>query len=539
MKNPLSNNPFAIKEDAGTPAPRQIYGWRIYLVAISAAWASAMYGYDSAFIGGTLELPSFKAAYGLTDEASSTSLDSNIVSTFQAGAFFGAIGGFFIAESLGRKMVILTSGVVFSIGVVLQMLGILGALYGGRVLTGLGVGASSMIIPIYISECAPAAIRGRLVGMFEIMLQIALVFGFWVNYGVQQNISPDTDTQWRIPVGIQFVPAGLLLLSMPWVPESPRWLVSMGRSEKALTALSWIRNLPQDHEYVLSELADFQTAVNHEIESAGGKRNLLQIFRELGQPGVRNRASLGMIMMLFQNLTGINAINYYSPTILESIGYSGTSVNLLATGVYGIVKMVTTLIFMLFCVDRIGRRPALLVGAVGAGVAMFYLAGYSKLSGSFTSSSVPRDAGANAALAMIYVYAVFYGFSWNGVPWLTASEIMPTRVRTASMMLSVCTQWLSQFVVVYSLPYMVANITYGTFLFFGACTVAAFIFAYLFVPETKGVALEDMDLLFGEGAPLLAHNARKRYDTAHEAGITAVGLERAEDKQEREFVEVA
>ncbi|KAL0265020.1 hypothetical protein SLS55_000977 [Diplodia seriata] len=537
MKNPFSNNPFAIKEDTGTTVPKQIYGWRIYLVAISAAWASAMYGYDSAFIGGTLELPSFKAAYGLTDEASSTSLDSNIVSTFQAGAFFGSIGGFFIAESFGRKMVILVSGLIFTVGVVLQMLGILGALYGGRVLTGLGVGGSSMIIPIYISECAPAAIRGRLVGMFEIMLQIALVFGFWVNYGVQQNISGDTDTQWRIPVGIQFVPAGFLMLSMPWVPESPRWLVSKGRSEKALTALAWIRNLPQDDDYVLSELADFQTAVNHEIESAGGKRNILGIFRELGQPGIRNRAALAATMMLFQNLTGINAINYYSPTILESLGYSGTSVNLLATGVYGIVKMITTLIFMLFCVDRLGRRPALLVGALGAGVAMFYLAGYSKLSGSFTSDSVPRDAGANAALAMIYVYAVFYGFSWNGLTWVVCSEIMPTRVRTASMMLSVCTQWLSQFIVVYSLPYMVANITYGTFLFFGACTVLAFIFAYLFVPETKGVALEDMDLMFGEGAPLLAHNARKRYETAHEAGITAVGLERAEDKQERAFVE--
>lgn len=233
----------------------------------------------------------------------------------------------------------------------------------------------------------------------------------------------------------------------------------------------------------------------------------------------------------------INAINYYSPTILESLGYSGTSVNLLATGVYGIVKMITTLIFMLFFVDRFGRRPALLIGAFGAGIAMFYLAGYSKLSGSFTSSSVPRDAGANAALAMIYVYAVFYGFSWNGVPWLVASEIMPTRVRTASMMLSVCTQWLSQFVVVYSLPYMVANITYGIFLFFGSCTVAAFIFAYLFIPETKGIALEDMDLLFGESAPLLARNARRVYEDAHAAGITAVALERAEDKQEREFVE--
>lgn len=263
-----------------------------------------MYGYDSAFIGGTLELPSFKAAYGLADDAASTSLDSNIVSTFQAGAFFGAIGGFFIAESFGRKMVILTSGLIFSLGVVLQMLGILGALYGGRVLTGLGVGASSMIIPIYIAECAPAAIRGRLVGMFEIMLQIALVFGFWVNYGVQQNVSPDTDMQWHIPVGIQFVPAGLLLLSMPWVPESPRWLVSKGRSEKALTALSWIRNLPQDHDYVLSELADFQTAVNHEIESSGGKATNVQIFRELAQKGVRNRAALAMAMMMFQNLTG-------------------------------------------------------------------------------------------------------------------------------------------------------------------------------------------------------------------------------------------
>ncbi|EKG20721.1 Sugar/inositol transporter [Macrophomina phaseolina MS6] len=537
MKNPLANNPLAIKEDAGSPVPREVYSSRIYLVAISAAWASAMYGYDSAFIGGTLELPSFKAAYGLTDDAASTSLDSNIVSTFQAGAFFGAIGGFFISESFGRKMVIVVSGLVFSIGVVLQMLGILGALYAGRVLTGLGVGASSMIIPIYISECAPAAIRGRLVGMFEIMLQIALVFGFWVNYGVQQNVSPDTDTQWRIPVGIQFVPAGLLLLSMPLVPESPRWLVSKGRSEKALMALSWIRNLPQDHEYVLNELTDFQTAVNHEIESSGGKRTNVQIFRELAQRGVRNRAGLAMMMMLFQNLTGINAINYYSPTILESLGYSGTSVNLLATGVYGIVKMVTTLVFMLFFVDRFGRRPALLIGASGAGVAMFYLAGYSKLSGSFTSSSVPRDAGANAALAMIYVYAIFYGFSWNGVPWLVASEIMPTRVRTASMMLSVCTQWLSQFVVVYSLPYMVANIMYGTFLFFGSCTVLAFIFAYLFVPETKGIALEDMDLLFGEGAPLLARNARKVYENAHAAGITAVALERAEDKQGKEFVE--
>jgi MFS family permease len=147
-----------------------------------------MYGYDSAFIGGTLALPSFKTAFGL-NAAASASLSSNIVSTFQGGAFFGVIIGTFFSERFGRRWTIGGSGIVFMIGVILQMIGKLGLLYAGRALTGLGVGGSSVLLPIYISECAPAPIRGRLVGIFEIMLQIALVFGFWVNYGVNKDIA--------------------------------------------------------------------------------------------------------------------------------------------------------------------------------------------------------------------------------------------------------------------------------------------------------------------------------------------------------------
>lgn len=243
------------------------------------------------------------------------------------------------------------------------------------------------------------------------MLQIALVFGFWVNYGVERNISPEGDRQWHIPIAVQFIPAGLLLITMPiFCPESPRWLMSKGRVTQARKSLKWIRNLPDDHEYLAMELAEIQASITHELEVSGGKRSTAQIFKEIAAPGVRWRVIMSVLLMLLQNLTGINAINYYSPTILKSIGFSGTSVGLLATGVYGIVKMLTTVIFMVWFVDRFGRRPALLVGAAGAMVAMFYLAVYSKLSGSFEGTA-PSDGGSRTALAMIYIYAIFCKYS--------------------------------------------------------------------------------------------------------------------------------
>ncbi|KAJ5768398.1 sugar transporter [Penicillium manginii] len=529
-------NPFARSSRSGDDGPSEIYGYRIYMLALSATWASAMYGYDSAFIGGTLELPSFKTSFGL-NASDSTSLSSNVVSMFQAGAFFGAICGFFFAEYFGRKPVILGSGVIFAIGAAVQLIGKISALYVGRIFTGLGIGASSTIIPIYIAECSPALIRGRLVGIFEIMLQIALVFGFWINYGVNKNISSTSPTQWRIPVGIQLVPAGLLLICMPWMIESPRWLASKDQIVKAQRHLAWVRHLPLDHPYVVNELAEVQAAVSQELEFGGEKRTLVQILHECAAPGVRNRIFIAVMLMLLQNLTGINAINYYSPTIFRSIGFTGTSVGLLATGVYGLVKMATTAVFMVFIVDRFGRRGPLLVGAVGAGVAMFYLAIYSQLSQSFDRVP-PSNSGSHAAVAMIYIYAIFYGFSWNGIPWIFASEVLPTRVRTIGMMCAVCMQWLAQFMIVYSLPHMVATIKYGTFYFFGACTVSAFVFAYLFVPETKGVPLEDMGGLFGPNVSILAVKAQDNYQEFRRS-TTMAATEAEQEKQGSLHVENA
>ncbi|KAI1871942.1 uncharacterized protein JN550_004145 [Neoarthrinium moseri] len=524
---------FKLKEHPGQEAPQEIYGYRPYLLAFSASWASAMYGYDSAFIGGTLSLPSFQATFGLAEATNKQKADlsSNIVSTFQAGAFFGCALGFFLAEKFGRKKSMIASAFIFILGAILQMVGRLDLLYAGRVFTGWGVGASAMVLPIYVSECSPALIRGRLVGVFEIMLQVALVFGFWVNYGVNQNVPGSDPKQWHIPVAIQFVPAGALIMSLLPMIESPRWLASKGKMQQAANALSWVRNLPEDHPYLLQELAQIENAVDHELGSTGGSRSWAQIYREMLQKGIRNRIVIACGLVVFQNFTGINAVNYYSPTIFKSIGVTGTSAGLLGTGVFGIVKMVATVLYAGFLVDKCGRRPLLLVGGAFAGFAMFYLAVYSKVSGSFVATP-PQDAGARCAIAMVYLYAFFYGFSWNGIPWLFTSEVLPTRVRTLGMTFCICIQWLTQFIVVYSLPHMVIGMTYGTFLFFGCCTVLAVLFAWLFVPETKAVELEAMDLLFGPDVSILAWEARESYEKTVRARASVLGEKQDVDHHE-------
>lgn len=230
---------------------------------------SAMFGYDSAFIGGALTLPSFQKRFGL-ESAHGTklaNLKENIVSTFQAGAFFGAILVYLVTEKLGRRLTLLLCGLLFNLGAIAQLAstGHIGAIYAGRVLTGLAVGASSLIIPVYISESSPPAIRGRLVGLFECFLQLFSVIGFWMNFGVSLHVPEVLDMQWQIPFGFQILPATLLIILMFFQPESPRWLIKDGKADEARQNLSRLRKLPLDHEYISWEIktAQLQTEVEN------------------------------------------------------------------------------------------------------------------------------------------------------------------------------------------------------------------------------------------------------------------------------------
>ncbi|CZT05143.1 probable monosaccharide transporter [Rhynchosporium graminicola] len=483
---------FSANDQSAFKAPDAVYNWRVYALAVSAAMGSTRFGLATA----------------KGDELAS--LKANIVSTFQAGCFFGAILCYWMNEKLGRRIPLMICGSVFNVGVIMQMAsnGTIGLIYAGRAFTGLGVGASSLIIPQYISECSPPAIRGRLIGVFEILLQFSLVIGFWVNYGVNENVSPTSDKQWHIPFAIQFVPGTLLIIAMYFQPESPRWLLKNNRDEEAIKSLTYIRQLPADDAYLQWEVETCKEQIQLEFDS-GANASFVRKLKAVFAPGVRNRVAIGMALMMLQNLSGINALNYYSPTIFASIGFTGTSTGLLATGVFGLVKAFATLGFMIWGIDKLGRRKSLLIGSIGAIIAMFYLAGFSNLSGSF-GGTAKQDAGAYVAIVMIYLFAIFYAMSWNGIPWIFCAEVFPTGTRSLCLVFTTCTQWLGQFIIVYSTPYMMENVKYGTFIFFGSSLVVGIIFVILFMPETKGLSLEDMDIMFNLAG--LAHSMRAKTD---------------------------
>ncbi|CAG9990367.1 unnamed protein product [Clonostachys byssicola] len=533
-------------DKAGATAPSEVYNWRIYLLALCASMGSAMFGYDSAFIGGAMTLPSFQQRFGL-DKLSGNplaSLKANTVSTFQAGCFFGAILCYWMTERFGRKITLIVCGVVFDIGVVFQLAssGRVGFIYAGRAITGLGVGASSLLVPVYISEWSPPAIRGRLIGIFEVFLQVFQVIGFWINYAVNIH-EPTTDRQWHIPFAFQLVPGSLLVIAMITQPESPRWLIKAGRVHQASQVLSRIRQLPETHEYLAWEVQSIESQLEREGQThTGALANVKAMIREMKAPGNRVRILLGVAIMFLQNLVGANAINYYSPSIFASVGFTGSSVGLLATGIYGLVKVVSTLIFITWIVDRVGRRPPLIYGSLGALVAMLYLGIYTKISNAF-SGQAPRDAGAYVAITTIYVFGVFFCCSWNSVAWifwfvcpyslnaLNSAEIFPMRIRSICLVITTCCQWLGQFVIVYSTPYMMEGIQWGTFIFFASSIVLGIIFSYFFIPETEGVSLEEMDILFS--APGSARQKRKAVEEViAERREEAEGLAGAEDVQE-------
>ena len=239
-----------------------------------------------------------------------------------------------------------------------------------------------------------------------------------MNYGVSLHVPKTLDKQWQIPFGFQILPASLLIILMFFQPESPRWLVKAGKANKARRNLSRLRKLPLDHEYISWEMTTAQLQIETE-NSLGASRSVWAgVQQAFTLRGNRQRLLTGMALMLLQNMSGINALNYYSPAIFTAIGYSETNVSLLATGVFGLVKAATTLIFMLFLIDRLGRRRAMLIGSCGGILAMYYLGGYTAQSHSFTSKNVPRDGGAYIAILMVYLFATFYALSWNGVPWV-------------------------------------------------------------------------------------------------------------------------
>ncbi|KAK3217563.1 hypothetical protein GRF29_1g3401614 [Pseudopithomyces chartarum] len=471
-------------------------------MACSACFGGMLFGFDIGTIGGVLTLPAFMAKYGLPSEPErqkeNANLSANIASTLQAGCFFGCFLASWMADKYGRKAALVVNGFITIVGCVIQScsFGSIASMYVGRCIAGVGVGGASMVVPLYISENAPRAIRGGLTGIYQLFIASGTMLAFWVNYGSILHLKGAAT--YIVPLAMQALPAVVLVGCMLLNKESPRWLAKADRWEDASRVLARIRNLPATHPYVEAELKDISDQLEHERMLIGGA-TLKDLLREMFTiPGNRKRALISIGLMICQQMTGTNAINYYAPQIFKNLGLKGTSTNLFATGIYGVVKMVTCAAFLVFAADSLGRRRSLLWTSIAQGCAMLYIGLYVRISPPVAGQEVP-PAG-YFALVCIFLFAGFFQWGWGPVCWIYVSEIPTARLRSLNVAIAAATQWLFNFVVARATPNMIATVGkagYGAFMIYSCFCFSMFFFVWFLIPETKGLSLEKMDDLFG------------------------------------------
>ncbi|KAK5130378.1 hypothetical protein LTR08_002170 [Meristemomyces frigidus] len=498
---------------------------KVFGIACFACLGGLLYGYNQGVFSGVLTMYAFKAHMGAY--TADQTKKGWLTSILELGAWVGTLYSGFLAEIISRKYAILFSTATFIIGVVIQATAITSAassaILGGRFITGLGVGSLSMIIPMYNAECAPPEVRGALVGLQQLAITTGILISFWIDYGTNYiggTGSTQKDAAWLLPLCLQLVPAVLLGAGILFMPFSPRWLEHHGRGAEARKTLASLRGLSPDHELIELEymeikaqsLFEKRTTAEHFPHLADGsnmsviKLQFVACASLFKSKPMMRRVALATITMFFQQWTGINAILYYAPQIFSSLGLGGNTISLLATGVVGIVMWLATFPAVLY-VDKLGRKPILIAGAIGMATCHIIIA---VIIAKNENDWAHHKAAGWAACAMVWLFVVHFGYSWGPCAWIVIAEIWPISQRPYGISLGASSNWMNNFIVGQVTPDMIIHLKYGTYLFFGILTFMGAAFIYFFFPETKGLSLEEMDVLFGSVGVAQADAERMR-----------------------------
>lgn len=443
--------------------------WYLARVCLVATLGGLLFGYDTGVISDAIGF--LTGHFQLDQHTEGWAMSCAIFGCALGVSLAGVIG-----DWLGRKKLLILSGVLFaisSLGTALPQSLTVFILF--RIIGGIGIGTASMASPMYIAEISPARLRGRMVSVNQFAIVSGFLIVYFANYFIsrQGNAEWNLHTGWRWMFGLGLAPSLVFLLLLCFVPESPRWLIEHGRRQEALDVLTRV-NGPSIAQ---TEVAAIEKAM--ETESS----TLAQLF----QPGLRKVMVMGVVLAVLQQVTGINAFLYYGPEILKKLG-TATDVALWQQIMVGAVNLLFTVV-AIWTVDRWGRRPLMLVGALGMGVclgAMGVAAYFQQIEGWL--------------LVFILGYIACFALSLGPVTWVILAEVFPTRVRGRALAVATLALWIADWVVTQTAPYLNKNAWlsqtfHGAFAFwvYGAMCVLEVWFVWRYVPETKGQTLEEIE----------------------------------------------
>lgn len=445
-----------------------------WVVAIIGSIAGFLFGYDEGIIAGSLDL--VKNHFNLT----ATHIGM-MASALPFGALLGAmlIGMFMAlkgARRFGRRALLSFAGCLFFFGALgAGLADSISILILSRLILGLAIGMASVLTPLYLAETASPKSRGAVVAIYQLAMTIGIVSSYSVNYLLIEHQA------WRIMFASSALPALLLSIGILFMPESPRWLCSVGKRDAAAKSLRRLRK----SQIIDHELRDIETTLAHEPK----KSNWLLLFKKPLLPVLM----LGTMLFCLQQLSGINVVIYFAPEIFKNLGLDSTTGQILATMGIGIVNLLVTVIAIL-CVDKLGRRKLLLVGFAGTCISLFALC-------MFSVNQVAWLPYLSVICLTVYIFS--FAISIGPVPHIAMAEIFPLHVRGAGMGLSAMSNWTFNTVVIFSFP--ILHNMFGiefTFALYAIICFLGLIYTYFYMPETKNISLEQIENYVMSGKPL-------------------------------------
>ncbi len=463
----------------------------VVLLTLIATLGGLLFGYDTAVISGAVG--SLKAYFidprNLADPNTANSLWGIVNSSALIGCIVGGVIGGWVSTRIGRKRGLIVAAVLFlvsALGAAAPEFPFAAIGHGGpgymwnfvfyRILSGVGVGLASMLSPMYIAEIAPARVRGNLVAWNQFAIIFGMLVIYFVNYGISRAGSGDVwlnNIGWRYMFLSGAIPSVAFLLLLFIVPETPRYLMLKGNEAGARAVLAKLTT-PEEGE---QEIADIRASLAEHHSGRMFSFGMLLIF-------------IGIMLSVFQQFVGINVVLYYAPEIFKNVGFD-TNASLLQTIIVGAVNLIFTVVAIV-TVDKLGRKPLQIIGALVMAVAMFALGGAFAL----------QIKGVVALLCML-LYIAGFAVSWGPVVWVLLSEIFPNQIRGKAMAVAVAAQWVANFLVSWTFPilndnpYLVNTFHHGfAYWIYGVMSVLAALFMWKWVPETKGRTLEQMQALW-------------------------------------------